>query len=401
MSKRMTFFFDAASCSGCKACQIACMDRHGLTPDRPWRRVSEVAGGGWERDRGAWRSTVFAYHLSMACNHCERPICLEGCPSRAITQRDDGVVLIDPDHCLGCGYCSWTCPYSAPRLHAELGIMTKCTFCADDLDAGREPACVAACPVRALDAGDPSELAARHATNDRATDLYPLPTVDLTEPALHLAPHADAERSREPDVALTPKPPRGLREWSLVIFTVLSQTAAGLAVFAGGLRLWQGRSLDPVLMSVVAGLMAVAMVASTLHLGRPRNAVRSLRNLRTSWLSREIALASVLLVTAGAGTVGEWPAWLAAAAAMAFLFGMSKVYMQRTVPAWNHWRTPLAFAATAMLLGGLTGNAVFWSHAGDGGWIAPIVSWAALAVALADQLWRRRGYFARYERVGV
>ena len=93
----MTFFFDAASCSGCKACEVACMDRHGLEVGRLWRRVSEVTGGGWERDGAAWRNTVFAYHLSIACNHCERPICLEGCPSRAITRREDGVVLIEGD----------------------------------------------------------------------------------------------------------------------------------------------------------------------------------------------------------------------------------------------------------------------------------------------------------------
>ncbi len=215
-ARRMTFYFDAASCSGCKACQIACMDRHGLAPDRPWRRVPEVAGGGWERDGAAWRNTVFAYHLSISCNHCERPICLEGCPTKAITRRDDGVVLIEPEHCLGCGYCSWTCPYSAPRLHAARGVMTKCSFCADDLDAGLEPACVAACPVRALDAGDPSDLADRHGSSDRAAGLAPLPPTDLTEPALHLTPHADGERSREPGVALTPRPPLGLREWSLV-----------------------------------------------------------------------------------------------------------------------------------------------------------------------------------------
>ena len=88
---RMTFWFDAAACSGCKACQVACKDRHGLETGVLCRRVSEVAGGGWERDGHAWRNTVFAYHLSTACNHCDRPICLEGCPTRAITRRPDGV----------------------------------------------------------------------------------------------------------------------------------------------------------------------------------------------------------------------------------------------------------------------------------------------------------------------
>jgi len=374
--RRMTFFFDAASCSGCKACQVACKDRHGLEVGRLWRRVSEVAGGGWEQDGNAWRNTVFAYHLSMSCNHCERPICLEGCPAKAITKRADGVVLIEPDHCLGCGYCSWVCPYSAPRYQAERGFMSKCSFCADDLDAGLEPACVAACPVRALDAGDPAELVARHGSSASGAGMPPLPDTGLTEPALHLAPHAHAPRSTEPGTELSPRPPRGLREWSLVAFTVLSQTAAGLVLFAGGLRWWLGRadgsrSLDPILMPMVLGLMVAAMLISTLHLGQRRNAVRSLLNLRSSWLSREILLAMILLgatavawwpnAPAGAAAARAWAGWLTVPAAVAFLAGMAGVYMQRTVPAWNHWRTPLAFGATALLLGGLATNVALWT----------------------------------------
>lgn len=417
--RRMTFFFDAAVCSGCKACQVACQDRHGLPAGTEWRRVSEVAGGGWERDGDAWRNTVFAYHLSMSCNHCERPICLEGCPTRAITRRADGVVLIDADQCLGCGYCSWVCPYSTPRYRAEEGVMGKCTFCAEDLDAGREPACVAACPVRALDAGDPAELEARQGSSvaAAAADLPPLPDAALTEPALHLAPHAAAQRSGEPGTELSPRPPRGLRELSLVAFTVLSQTAAGVALGAAVLRLWAGAvagrpDLDPLLMSLTAGLMAAAILVSTLHLGRPRNAVRSLSNLRSSWLSREILLAIALLgaaavawwpgAPAGAAAVRAWAAWLVVPLAVTYLFGMARVYMQRTVPTWNNRRTPLAFAATAVVLGGLTTNAAFWSlgGAGHGTWPA-VLSWAVLGAALVDQLRRRRVYYTRYERTGV
>jgi anaerobic dimethyl sulfoxide reductase subunit B (iron-sulfur subunit) len=365
----MTFFFDAASCSGCKACQVACMDRHGLEVGQLWRRVSEVAGGGWERDGAAWRNSVFAYHLSISCNHCERPICLEGCPTRAITRRDDGVVLIEPDRCMGCGYCSWGCPYGAPQYRADLGVMTKCSFCVEDLDAGLEPACVTACPVRALDAGERGRLAERHGMNDDAVDLAPLPARELTEPALLVTPHAQAARSGEPDVELTPRPPRGLREWILVVFTVLSQTAAGLTLFGAGLRWWLG--WDLVVLPVVIGLLAAAICGSLLHLGRKRNAVRALSNLRSSWLSREILTAVVLLgltavawwasVFVEAAAVRAWAGWITVPVAVFFLLGMARVYMQRTVPLWNHWRTPLAFIATAVLMGGLVANVVLWT----------------------------------------
>jgi anaerobic dimethyl sulfoxide reductase subunit B (iron-sulfur subunit) len=372
----MTFFFDAVSCSGCKACEVACMDRHGLDVGRRWRRVSEVTGGGWERDGVAWRNSVFAYHLSISCNHCERPICLEGCPTRAIVRRDDGVVLIEADRCMGCGYCSWLCPYSAPQYHADLGVMTKCSFCVEDLDAGGEPACVTACPVRALDAGGRDQLAERHGASDIAVDPAPLPARELTEPALLVASHPAASRSREPDVELAPRPPRGLREWTLVAFTLLSQTAAGLTLFVGGLRWWLGesagsRDLDLAVLPVVTGLLATAIGVSLLHLGRKRNAVRALSNLRSSWLSREILTALVLLgLTAltwwatlrlEAAAVQAWAGWATVPVAVLFLLGIARVYMQRTVPVWNHWRTPSAFTATAVLMGGLVANVVLWT----------------------------------------
>jgi anaerobic dimethyl sulfoxide reductase subunit B (iron-sulfur subunit) len=411
----MTFFFDAAACSGCKACHVACMDRHGLDADTPWRRVSEVVGGGWERDGAAWRNTVFAYHLSISCNHCEKPICLEGCPTRAITRRDDGVVLIEQDRCMGCGYCSWICPYGSPQFRADLGVMTKCSFCAEDLDAGLEPACVTACPVRALDAGELDRLAERHGTNPGAEDPAPLPDRELTEPALLLAPHAESPRSGGPDVELTPRPPRGLREWSLVVFTVLSQTAAGLTLFAGGLRGYTP-DLDPVVLPVVIGLLAAAMCGSLLHLGRKRNTVRAISNLESSWLSREILAALALLgvtavawwstVSVEAAAVRAWITWTTVPVALFFLFGMARVYMQRTVPVWNHWRTPLAFLATSVLMGGLVANVVLWTSktlslepASD---VIPLVlSWVALGLALIDQVARRRDHFARYERLGI
>jgi DMSO reductase iron-sulfur subunit len=113
---------------------MACKDRDGLKVGLLWRRVYEVAGGGWTRRGEAWSSSVFAYNISLACNHCEKPICAEVCPTRAITRRADGIVLLDPAKCVGCKYCSWACPYGAPQYDDEAGTMSKCTFCAEDLN---------------------------------------------------------------------------------------------------------------------------------------------------------------------------------------------------------------------------------------------------------------------------
>ncbi len=183
---QLAFYFDASSCSGCKACQAACKDKNDLPAGLLWRRVYEVTGGSWMRSGVAWISDVFAYNLSISCNHCQRPICVEVCPTRAMHKRADGIVVIDQDKCMGCQYCSWACPYDAPQYDAACGRMTKCDFCADNLEAGLPPACVAACPLRALDFGVLSELQAKHST---APDARPLPGDHFTQPALLLTAH--------------------------------------------------------------------------------------------------------------------------------------------------------------------------------------------------------------------
>ena len=191
----LLFHFDASACTGCKACQIACKDRNALPEGVLWRRVYEVSGGAWQRDGAAWRHDVGAYHLSLACNHCERPVCAEVCPASAIERRADGIVLIDPDRCTGCRYCAWACPYGAPQFDALEGVMSKCTLCVEDLDAGRSPSCVAACPMRALSVGTRAELAAQHReAGDAAAGIHPLPDPSLTAPGLLLTPHRDATR---------------------------------------------------------------------------------------------------------------------------------------------------------------------------------------------------------------
>lgn len=190
-TRQYAFYFDSSACSGCKACQMACKDRHGLRVGLLWRRVYEVTGGSWQRRDQAWISSVFAYNVSLACNHCEEPICVEICPTKALFKRADGIVLIDAGKCIGCRYCSWACPYGALQYDAEAGRMTKCTFCAEDLDAGLPPSCVAACPLRALEFGDRADLEARYGSSDT---IYPLPETELTRPALMITPHQGVVR---------------------------------------------------------------------------------------------------------------------------------------------------------------------------------------------------------------
>jgi len=182
MAKQLGFYVNIADCTGCKACQVACKDKNNLPADVRWRRVFQYEGGQWvEQDGEMIPSNVFAYTVSAACMHCSNPLCVQVCPAAAITKRDDGIVLIDQDKCIGCRYCSWACPYGAPQFNVEAGVMSKCTFCVDLVDKGQNPACVDACPYRALEFGPLDELQQKHGS---FAGPAPLPDPGITRPSV-------------------------------------------------------------------------------------------------------------------------------------------------------------------------------------------------------------------------
>ncbi|MEJ2711547.1 MAG: hypothetical protein P8074_28320 [Anaerolineales bacterium] len=111
MTKQYAFYFDSSSCTGCKACQVACKDKNNLEVGVLWRRVYSVTGGDWVSTGNAWTSQAFAYELSISCNHCQDPLCVHVCPTTAMHKREDGIVLVDASKCIGCKYCEW--PQSA------------------------------------------------------------------------------------------------------------------------------------------------------------------------------------------------------------------------------------------------------------------------------------------------
>jgi anaerobic dimethyl sulfoxide reductase subunit B len=189
MLSKPAFLIDTRLCTGCKTCMIACMDKHDLEEGVLWRRVVEYTGGDWTATPDGYRNNVFAYYISVACNHCENPICVTVCPTTAMNKDANGIVSVDPDKCVGCRYCSWACPYSAPQYSKKLGRVTKCDFCKDELQQDRPPACVAACPTRALHFGELEELRARCGNE---TAIAPLPDPSVTKPALFVIPHRNA-----------------------------------------------------------------------------------------------------------------------------------------------------------------------------------------------------------------
>lgn len=182
--KQLGFFIDTSKCTGCKTCTVACKDAHNLPEGVNFRRVLEYAGGSWRQDRmtGAWYQNVFAYYLSLSCNHCEDPACVKVCPTKAHHKRaEDGLVVIDREKCIGCGMCAKACPYGAPQFDAAARKMVKCDGCLDRLEKGLAPICVESCTQRAIEFGDIEELRKKHG---ELAAIGPLPDASQTKPAL-------------------------------------------------------------------------------------------------------------------------------------------------------------------------------------------------------------------------
>jgi anaerobic dimethyl sulfoxide reductase subunit B (iron-sulfur subunit) len=187
---QLGFFVDSAKCSGCKTCQVACKDTNDLDLGLRYRRVYEYGGGNWVAEGGAWRQETFAYYLSIACNHCDDPVCVSGCPTGAMHKRpEDGLVVVNGDVCVGCRYCEMRCPYGAPQFDPKAKCMRKCDGCLDRLEHGLRPICVDSCPQRALDFGPIEELRAKYGAEN---EIAPLPSHNLTHPNLVVKPHPTA-----------------------------------------------------------------------------------------------------------------------------------------------------------------------------------------------------------------
>jgi anaerobic dimethyl sulfoxide reductase subunit B (iron-sulfur subunit) len=172
--EQVGFYIDVKKCIGCKTCTVACKDTNDLEVGRNFRRVYDFEEGVFPK--------VNMFHLSISCNHCDEPGCVQGCPTGAMYKRTkDGVVVVDHDKCVGCRYCEWNCPYGAPQYSEKLGMMTKCDTCLTLRENGENPACVDSCPLRAIEFGLIDDLRKKYGKN---SDIKGLPSSNITHPNL-------------------------------------------------------------------------------------------------------------------------------------------------------------------------------------------------------------------------
>jgi tetrathionate reductase subunit B len=140
---------DVRRCIGCQACTVACIQENAV-PEGSYRTI--VSTYSVELTDAA--QPAGTYVLPRLCNHCDNPPCVPVCPVSATFKRADGVVLVDADRCVGCGYCVQACPYDARFINHDTGKADKCTFCAHRVEAGLMPACVETCVGGARIFGD-------------------------------------------------------------------------------------------------------------------------------------------------------------------------------------------------------------------------------------------------------
>lgn len=407
--KQHGFFFDADNCTGCHACETACSEKNDTPAHIAFRSVGYVEGGTYPDYQ--------RINISMACNHCDDPVCLTGCPTRAYTKYAEyGAVLQDPDICFGCGYCTWVCPYNAPQLDPIKGEVTKCNMCVDRLEVGLKPACVSACIGNALDFGVIENIPENRI--EAKLEIPGFPSSDITQPNIRFQQTRSTQREmsrpdgmpvkyhKDDDTGLfrpeVDKKFGDKKQWNWrklltshesahVIFTLSAQAVLGAfllttaallpgSLVSGGAPL-AALKLEAVslpLLALMIGLLSFGLFKLNMHLGKPHRFYRGFNNLRWSPLSREIAgvsgfytfllgfaLFACLAAYFGNNSLGgaitllkNLCAGLAGLSGLIGLYYMYRIYRIKARPFWDHWQTASAFVGNTLSLGALLAGVV-------------------------------------------
>lgn len=315
------FIFDYSKCVGCHACIVACYAENTIKPPMKWRQVLH-----YNKEKLPLLGFI---HLSIACNHCSEAPCLKACPSGAYSfDIDTKAVIHSPELCIGCKYCTWACPFDAPKYNNDLGVIEKCNFCNHRLKENESPACALNCPTGALSFGEFPIQSNPDAIGVSRKEIYPRLKV-VGSDTIHSVPISDVKSTgvverdiekffdRQKNQLVNP-----LNEFPLALFTFIGSMLSGW--------IWALNLDNTVEIGFIGfGLIGlVALVLSTIHLGKPFRAYLSIKNIRSSWLSREILLFGIFLLFSLLALWFESGVFLIVASILALLFLISieKVY---------------------------------------------------------------------------
>ncbi|WP_082930751.1 DmsC/YnfH family molybdoenzyme membrane anchor subunit [Shewanella woodyi] len=390
-NKQHGFFFNADNCIGCHACESACSEKNDNPAHLAFRSVGYVEGGSYPDYK--------RMNISMACNHCDDPVCLKGCPTGAYTKHAEyGAVLQDPETCFGCGYCTWVCPYNAPQLDPVKGQVSKCNMCVDRLEEGLKPACVSACLGNALDFGVIENTPQNR--EQAKTKIPGFPSPEITQPNIRFqqtkslpdqmvrtdsSPIKYEKQNDHEFTSTVDEKTDKTRLWSLdklssrenplVIFTLSTQAVIGaflILLLGSYLEIDSFVSIKssalylPSLLALSVIQMTVLFL-STLHLGKPLRFYRGFNNLRYSPLSREAFAIAIFFGCLSSFTLlsfielwlsHQWLSYLInVSAGIAITSGLIGVYFMHCIyriearPFWNHWQVFSSFFASLLSLG--------------------------------------------------
>ena len=209
---------------------------------------------------------------------------MKNCPALAYSKDFiTGAVIHFANKCIGCKYCTWACPYDAPKFNEKTRIIEKCTFCNHRIEEDLKPACANLCPTGALDFIDKPE-SLNHSNIPGFTDTGIQPSIQIIRPKGDKPSH---QQKHYPDYTPEIKELKTKskitfeHEWPLAIFTLL----AALLVSIFTASVFKKVVPEPYTF-ITAGVGG--MILSLLHLGKKLRAWRAILNLKNSWLSREI-----------------------------------------------------------------------------------------------------------------
>lgn len=164
---------DLKKCVGCHACAVACKEAHGTPPGITRSHVKREFEGEYP--------DATMHIVPMLCMHCENPPCVEACPTEGATyKREDGIVVVDKEKCIGCKYCMMACPYGVRDWNKASKTVEKCTLCGHLTANGELPACVKSCSAGARfygDLDDPNSDVSKELAKYDAADIHELPNV--------------------------------------------------------------------------------------------------------------------------------------------------------------------------------------------------------------------------------
>lgn len=395
---RWVMVADLQRCVGCQTCTAACKQANATSPFVQWRRVLDIEAGSYPK--------VSRTFVPVGCQHCEEPPCMHVCPSTATRQRADGIVTIDYDLCIGCGYCAVACPYQARfKIDAagfaygrsamqnemvredphRVGVAQKCTFCSDRIDFGLDngmipgvdpratPACVNACIANALQFGDIDDPGSNVSRLLREQKHFRMHPEIGTEPGFYYVyDKADGGEPAFPAVhqvsspALMPAPAVGMIrskgvepwhqpswDWKAAGNFMCGGTGIGLFTFAAVASLLGAPPLP--LAPLATLLVAIGLFLVLLKIGRPWRFAYVLRQPQRSWMAREAWLALLFFPLAALAFWFDSRPVLVAAAVAGLLFLFAQAMMLKAakgIPAWREPSIVPLIIATGLAEGG-------------------------------------------------